>query len=89
MEEVVITFDATIDAIHGEKLLVEAGLKPLVMPLPSQVKAGCGLCLRVRLEDGTRACELLRSHGVSQAGCFIRRLGQGGSTYEEWREGSL
>lgn len=85
-EEIVITFDATTEAIRAEKLLVQAGLCPLVMPLPSQIKAGCGLCLRVRPEALQAAKNTLAEGQARWAGWFLRRPGKGGSTYEPLRE---
>lgn len=85
-EEIVITFDATTEAIRAEKLLVQAGLCPLVMPLPSQIKAGCGLCLRVRPEALQAARDALAEGQARWAGWFLRRPGKGGSTYEPLRE---
>jgi hypothetical protein len=45
--EFIVTFAATRDAIDGEKKLLAAGLPAGVMPLPAELGAGCGICLRV------------------------------------------
>jgi hypothetical protein len=45
--EFIFTFAATRDAIEGEKALIAGGINPGVMPLPDQIGAGCGICLRV------------------------------------------
>lgn len=81
-KEVVLAFDAATEAIRAEKLLAQAGLCPLVMPLPSQIKAGCGICLRIRPEALQDAKAALAAGQARCAGWFLRRPGQGGSTYE-------
>jgi hypothetical protein len=45
--ECIVTFANTQDAIEGEKKLLAGGICPGVMPLPDQLGAGCGICLRV------------------------------------------
>ena len=81
-----MTFDQTTEAIRAEKLLAEAGLCPLVMPLPSQIRAGCGLCLRVKPQARELARATLASYGVRCAGWFLRRPGDRGSLYEPLKE---
>jgi hypothetical protein len=58
-EEFMFTFAAAGDAIGAEKKLLAGGLAPAVMPLPDQIGAGCGLCLRVAPDDLERARSLL------------------------------
>lgn len=79
MVELVIAFERTIDAIGAEKRLAEGGLRPLVMPLPPAIRAGCGLCLRVRPRDLEAAMACLA--GVP-ASWHVRRALPGGSRYE-------
>jgi len=43
----VLTFANTHTAIFAEKALLQAGYSVGVMPLPSSIKAGCGIALRV------------------------------------------
>jgi hypothetical protein len=57
--EFVFTFAAAGDAIAGEKKLLAGGISPAVMPLPDQLGAGCGICLRVRPEQLEQARTLL------------------------------
>ncbi|MDR0623562.1 MAG: DUF3343 domain-containing protein [Treponema sp.] len=44
--EFIFTFANTRDAMEGEKKLLAGGINPGVMPLPDQLGAGCGICLR-------------------------------------------
>ncbi len=82
MDEVIIVFHGASAAIRGEKALAEAGLSPLVMPLPSRIRAGCGICLRVRPEWTEEAKQALKSRDVSFAGLYLRRMEGGESRYE-------
>jgi hypothetical protein len=58
--EFIFTFANTRDAVEGEKKLLAGGVCPGVMPLPDQIGAGCGICLRVgaaELEKAQTALE--------------------------------
>jgi hypothetical protein len=57
--EFVFTFAAARDSIEGEKKLIAGGINPAVLPLPDQLGAGCGICLRVRPEELEQARTLL------------------------------
>ena len=46
----IITFRDTVMAIRMEKAMKEAGLPGRIIPLPSAISAGCGLCLMAPLE---------------------------------------
>ena len=85
-EEVVMAFDAATEAIRAEKLLIQAGLCPLVMPLPSRIKAGCGICLRIRPESLREAKAAFAAGQARCAGWFLRRPEKTGSTYERLGE---
>lgn len=43
----ILTFADTHSAIFAEKALLQAGYQVGVMPIPSGIKAGCGIALRV------------------------------------------
>jgi hypothetical protein len=53
--EFIFTFATTRDAIAGEKKLLAGGIRPAVMPLPDQLGAGCGICLRVSPAEREKA----------------------------------
>lgn len=65
MTELMISFLRAHDAIRAERLLIESGITPQVMPLPGQIQSGCGLCLRVNLEDEPCARETLKAIDTS------------------------
>lgn len=46
----IITFRDTVMAIRMEKAMKEAGFPGRIIPLPSAISAGCGLCFMAPLE---------------------------------------
>jgi hypothetical protein len=71
--EIVLTFRQTRDTIGGEKCLLDNRLPVSIMPLPSQLGAGCGLCLRVAEADYAAAGRLLLAAGIAPEGVYLRR----------------
>ncbi|MDR1194309.1 MAG: DUF3343 domain-containing protein [Peptococcaceae bacterium] len=71
--DIVFTFRSTRDAIGGEKSLLDNRLPVSIMPLPSQLGAGCGLCLRVAEADLSAARRLLAAARVAPEGVYSRR----------------
>lgn len=70
--ELVLTFAKTNYSIQGEQLLLDAGIPVKVMPLPSSIKAGCGLCLRIQPERWEEVRGILEGHHVPVEGVFER-----------------
>jgi hypothetical protein len=58
--EYVFTFNRTVDAIMGEKCLMDAGIPVMVMPPPAFMGSRCGICLRVEPENFGEAKKLLK-----------------------------
>lgn len=58
----ILTFPNTHMAIYAEKVLLKAGFSVGVMPLPSSIKAGCGIALRV--DDYIMSKELLTKNNI-------------------------
>lgn len=50
--------------IKSEKLLKENGIECRIIPLPSEVKASCGLSIKTELKNKKRANELFKSNGI-------------------------
>lgn len=86
VDEVVIAFDRALDAIKAEVLLAEAALNPRVMPKPSAIEAGCGLCLRVQPESAPAARAALNRAGIADARWYLRRMHGTKSQYEPMEE---
>jgi hypothetical protein len=59
----VVLFDTAHDAILGEKLL-RNHLSVALMPIPSQLSAGCGIVLRFEAEDEVKLSALLVEHQI-------------------------
>ncbi len=57
--EILFTFPHTRGAIRAEKALLEQQIPVSMMPLPSQLGAGCGLSLRLDEDYGAKARQLL------------------------------
>ncbi len=79
--EIVLTFPNTHSALGGEKALIEAGVTVRVMPRPSALGEGCGICLRIDREDRAKAEIVLRSGGIGVEALFLRERGPGGALY--------
>lgn len=62
--EYVITFKNTNYAIKSEQLILENHIKVSIMPLPSQIRAGCGICLRIDKDSIDSAESILRENSV-------------------------
>ncbi|SHH60082.1 Protein of unknown function [Sporobacter termitidis DSM 10068] len=77
--EYIITFDNTSSAIKAEQYLLAARLRVGVMPLPSQVRAGCGICLRLPEEQIGAALEVLCGNSIADNGVYVRTAA--GNTY--------
>lgn len=85
MPELVLTFSATSKVILAERTLLDAGLVVRVLPLPSVIRAGCGLCLRLAPASGDEALRLLEFAGASPEKLYIRTPGGSQSDYRPWR----
>jgi len=70
--EYIITFENTSLAMKAEKALLAESLDIGVLPLPSQISAGCGICLRVKQDDINEACDVLKDKNIIQAKIFFR-----------------
>lgn len=68
--EYIVTFDGTSQAIRAERLLMEAGLRIRVMPLPGQINVGCGICLRVDPDQIDEAVRRLLDDGIRDIRVF-------------------
>lgn len=79
--EAVFTFHTTHDAIHGERRLLDNGVKVRVMALPSCLGAGCGLCLRVAMGEAGVSRGLLRDAGIVPEAVYQKSVEDGAVRY--------
>lgn len=56
--------DSTHLIIKSEKILKENGIECRIIPLPSEVKATCGLSIRTDIENKDIVDEILKSNGI-------------------------
>ena len=70
--EYIITFKNTNFAIKAEQFLLEEKLHVSVAPLPSQIRAGCGICLRLGPGEIKSAISTLAEKGIDEIGLFSR-----------------
>ena len=70
--EYIITFKNTNFAIKAEQCLLEQNLHPGVLPLPSQVNAGCGICLRINPEEIKSSLKIIADKNIEGIAVFSR-----------------
>lgn len=80
-DEIVFTFPDTGNAMAGEKALHAAGIAVRVMPRPSSLGDGCGICLRVNPEDRPAAEEALGKEKIFADGVYLKTRENGTTGY--------
>ena len=70
--EFLIAFASTSSAIKAEQSLVDHQLQVTVVPLPSQIRAGCGICLRVKTDDVPLALSVLEQQNIREISLYSR-----------------
>lgn len=73
----VVLFETAHDAIIGEKL-IRGHLPVALMPIPSQLSAGCGIVLRFDTKDEKHMVALLKEHQIPGRMEFVK----GGDIHE-------
>lgn len=81
--EYIITFKNTNQAIKAEKCLEERDLKVTVLPLPSKIRAGCGICLKLRAEDIEPALSALATNEVHDIGVYSMEGAKSDASFKE------
>jgi hypothetical protein len=84
--EYIITFNNASQAIKAEKSLLAQQIKVGVLPLPSQISAGCGICLRIGKDEIRQALAILTDVQVNEIGLFSRAMENGRYAYSELEE---
>ena len=85
--EYVISFKTTSVAIKAEQCLLEQNLNVRVMPLPPQIRAGCGISLRIMGDELTSARRVLEDNNVCDVQIHSRQRENGKYVYLEYQEG--
>ena len=79
--EYIITFKNTNFAIKAEHCLLASGLHVGVLPLPTQISAGCGISLRLSPDDIKAALYVLAEENINELGLYSRVSENGQYTY--------
>ena len=67
----VIAFDTTAQAIAAETLFTARSLPGRMIPIPSQISAGCGLAWKAEPEQRQTLLSALDAAGAAYATCQI------------------
>lgn len=71
-----ITFDSTHSAIRAEKELLSAGIKVKVIPVPTEITSGCGLSIKINLDDLNEARKILFKDKIQVSGYYhVKKTG--------------
>ena len=87
--EYIITFKNTNAAIKAEQCLLEKSLRVSVLPLPAQIGAGCGICLRMDNDTARRALDALADIYIDEISLFSRIKESGQYYYTEIKNRSI
>lgn len=61
---IVITFYSTTDAMYFENLAQKSDLNGRLIPIPSFIKAGCGLCWKEDTKNRNILENLIKIHNI-------------------------
>ena len=65
-----LTFDASEPVISAEATLKNNDITCVVMPLPTEIAASCGLALKIWQKDTNAAIKLLTAKNLAPTACF-------------------
>ena len=65
---------ATSQAMAAEVLFRRAGLPGRMIPVPSQIAAGCGLVWKALPQGRDALCTALDAAAVGHSGCFLLEM---------------
>lgn len=80
--EVLIAFDSTHDAILSETLARSSDLKARLIPTPEKISAGCGLALKLHVDDLKAVEETLTSNQVHSGTAYEIKHENGSKEYK-------
>lgn len=67
--------DSTHFVMQLEKLLQNYEICCRIIPLPSEVSAGCGLSIRVELEDSQKIDEIIQKEAIKVEKYIVEKIG--------------
>ena len=68
----VVTFDATVQAMAAEKYCLERGVPGRLIPVPREITAGCGLAWKAAANQEEAVLAALKTAGIAYSG--VHRL---------------
>ncbi|MBQ9716103.1 MAG: DUF3343 domain-containing protein [Clostridia bacterium] len=74
--EIVYTFPSTHAVIAAEQNVLSAKIKAKVRPIPTVIRAGCGLMLCISLDDKAQADKILADKNIPVDGVYSVQDGQ-------------
>ncbi|MGI6575075.1 MAG: DUF3343 domain-containing protein [bacterium] len=86
-EYCLITFAATEHALRVEKALKEKDVPFLLIPIPREITAGCGLAVRINWPDAQRIEELINKIGITPQGVYRMQKDKDKSLLEKFSLG--
>ena len=66
----VVTFASTSDAMAMETIASEHGMPGRIIPVPSEIDAGCGLAWCAEANDRSALIAAMNAHGLAFEGVF-------------------
>ena len=69
--EIYFTFPSTSAVITAEQVLIAAGMKVKVRPVPGEIRAGCGLCLAVSPDKQKEAMDILKEKSAEYSEIYF------------------
>ena len=73
-EQLIITFSTTTEAMRMEKFCLEQSLPGRIIPLPSEISAGCGLAWKTDPEQETLFSDKLRQAGIEWDSMIVLKI---------------
>ena len=70
----VIAFDTTAQALAVEELFTRLFLPGRMIPIPSQITAGCGLAWKAEPEQQEALCAALKAAGLGYSACRVLEM---------------
>ena len=70
----VIAFDTTAQALAAEKMFIGSGLPGRMIPIPSQITAGCGLAWKAEPQQRQALCGALEGANICYSACRVLEM---------------
>lgn len=68
--KLVITFESTVAAMAAEKYCKEQNVSGRLIPVPTQITAGCGLAWAANPEARERVLSVLKQNAINPEGIY-------------------